>query len=151
MGIHIDSERAISPTRTPAMMRRERREAIRRMVLLSLLVCVIFLTRVAFRQPNSFMSDYSQHSVNSTSSTYSNLDNKTTSWFNGRPKSSTPTLSNSGRHLSDSSLADLKNLSLGVRYLHRSRWDGVTDNIVLHSSKMFSSSTCLLEPTNLTP
>ena len=121
MGTYVDDERAYSPSRRPTMIRRERREAKRRMVLLSLLGCFLFLTLVVFRQPNSFMSDYTYQSTNSTASTSSRTNSKAKLWFNGRPKSTGPNLSDSHRHLSDSSVADLKNTSLGVRELRMMR------------------------------
>ena len=111
MGTYVDSEGAFSPPRLPTMIRRERREAKRRMVFFSLLACVLFLTIVAFRQPDSFMSEYTQHRANSTATTNA----KAKSWFAGRPISMGPILSDPQRHLSDSSLEDLKNTSLGVR------------------------------------
>lgn len=115
MGTLVDSEKAYSPSRRPTMIRRERREAKRRMVLLSLLACFLFLTLIAFRQSNSFMSDYTHQAANSTSSAPAKTNPESKSWLTGRPKSVGPILSNNGRHLSDSSLADLKNTSLGVR------------------------------------
>lgn len=114
MGTFDDSEPAYSPLRHPATMRRERREAKRRMVLLSLLASLFFLTWVAFRRSNSFMSDYTHRPTNSTASAAKpNTQGK--SWLRGRPKSTGPILGNTGRRLSDTSLADLKNTSLGVR------------------------------------
>ena len=113
MGTLLDAERAYSPTRHPASMRRERREAKRRMVLLSLLASLFFLTLVAFRRSNSFVTDYTYHSPNSTASAPKS-NPKTTSWLTGRPKSMGPVMSNTGRRLSENSLADLKNASLGV-------------------------------------
>lgn len=115
MDVYVDSERPYSPTRRPTMIRRERREAKRRMVLLSLLACFLFLTLVAFRRPNSLMGDYTRQPANSTALAPSRTNAKGKSWFNGRPKSTGPVLSNSARRLPDSSLADLKNSSLGVR------------------------------------
>lgn len=83
------------------------------MVLLSLLACFLFLTLVAFRRPNSLMGDYTRQPANSTAFAPSRTNAKGKSWFNGRPKSAGPVLSNSARRLPDSSLADLKNSSLG--------------------------------------
>lgn len=115
MGMTVDSERAYSPSKGPAMMRRERREAKRRMVLLSLLACFAFLTIVALRRPNSFLSEYTHQRANSTASAPSRTKGKAKSWLSGRPKSSGPVLGNGERRLSHTSLADLKNASLGVR------------------------------------
>ena len=117
MDVVVDSEKEYSPSIRPAMMRRERREAKRRMVLLSLLACFLFLTLAAFRQPNNFMSGHAHQPTNSTTLAPSRTKANSHSWFKGRPKSMGPILGNGGRHLSDSSLADLKNISLGVRGL----------------------------------
>lgn len=114
MGIHIDSERAHSPNTRPTMIRHERREVKRRMLLLSLLACFLFLTLVAFRRPKSFMSEYTYQTGNSSASVPSRTKAKTKSWLKGIPKSKGPILGNGERRLSDTSLADLKNTSLGV-------------------------------------
>ena len=113
MGAGLDGEIAYPPNNHPASMRRERREAKRRMVLLSLLGSLFFLTVVAFRRSNSFVSDYTYQTTNATVSA-SRINQKGKSWLTGRLKSTGPVLSNSGRCLSDSSLTALKNTSLGV-------------------------------------
>ena len=113
MGAGLDCEIAYPPNTHPATMRRERREAKRRMVLLSLLGSLFFLTVVAFRRSNSFVSDYTYQSTNTTYSA-SRINSKGKSWLTGKLKSTGPVLSNNGRCLSDSSLTALKNSSLGV-------------------------------------
>ena len=113
MGAGVDCEIAYPQNTHPASMRRERREAKRRMVLLSLLGSLFFLTVVAFRRSNSFVSDYTYQTTNTTVSA-SRINSKGKSWLTGRLKSAGPVLSNSGRCLSDSSLTALKNTSLGV-------------------------------------
>lgn len=124
MGIYLDSETAYSPTRRPAMVRRDLREAKRRMMLLSLLACFLFLTLVAFQRPNNLMSEYTHQSAKkSTASAPSRTNAKAKSWFRGRPKSMGPVLGNGERYLSASSLAHLKNASLGVREMPIV-WDG---------------------------
>ena len=117
MGFYDDSEKLYSHILNPAIMRRERREAKRRMVLLSLLACFIFLTMVAFRQPNNFMSGHTHQPANSTALATSRTDAESKSWIKGSHKSKGPFMGDVQRHLSDSSLADLKNNSLGVRGL----------------------------------
>ena len=109
-----DSEKTFSPPTHPVTMRRERREAKRRMFLFSLLASFFFLTLVAFRRSNSFIADYTHQSTNANASV-PKQNPKGKSWFDGRSKSSGPILSNSGRRLSASSLVDLQNASIGVR------------------------------------
>ena len=113
MGAGVDCEIAYPPITHPASMRRERREAKRRMVLLSLLASLFFLTVVAFRRSNSFVGDYTYQTTNTTSSA-SIINSKGKSWLTGKLKSTGPVLSNNGRCLPDSSLTALKNTSLGV-------------------------------------
>lgn len=122
MGIYLDSERAYSPSRRPAMVRRDVREAKRRMMLLSLLGCFLFLTLVAFQRPNGLMNEYTHHSAKSKALAPSRTNAQAKSWLKGRPKSIGPVLGNGERHLSGRSLGDLKNASLGVRRM-RSMWD----------------------------
>ncbi|CAF9941069.1 MAG: hypothetical protein ALECFALPRED_008980 [Alectoria fallacina] len=111
------------------MIRREMRETKRRMVLLSLLACFLFLTLVAFRRPNSFMSEYTHRSANPTASATSRTNTKAKSWLKGRPKSMGPVLGNGQRHLSDSSLADLKNTSLGFEKIFVLNMPSRTDKL----------------------
>lgn len=113
MGIYLDSERAYSPSRRPAMVRRDVREAKRRMMLLSLLGCFLFLTLVAFQRPNGLMNEYTHHSAKSKALAPSRTNAQAKSWLKGRPKSIGPVLGNGERHLSGRSLGDLKNASLG--------------------------------------
>ena len=150
MGTCVDSEQAYSPTRNPATMRRERREAKRRMVLLSLLGCLFFLTVVAFRRSNNFVGDYTYQSTNATA-TAPKPDTNGRSWLTGKPKSKGPVVSGSGRYLPDSSLAALRNSSLGVSEIRREEERAVTDCDTPLSSKRSSCSTCHHELTSSTP
>lgn len=92
-------------------MIREKREARRKMVLVTVLGCVFFIILVGFRRSHVFTKQYTYQSTNSTAKSQSTSESD----LNGEPVSMGPILANTGRSLSASSLADLRNASLGVR------------------------------------
>ena len=167
----FDDVESHSPTRYSSMLGRGVGEARRRIVLVGLLALFLLLTLVAFRRQDTIKDVVSKglHRTANATTSLPKPDTQTDLKENTEPKDTTasekftsnpsskpaviyksPVLGNGERSLTQESLEDLHNSSLGVcRVSHPCDWNLLLTMLLTHSSGKFSYSMCLHEAINL--